>query len=526
MSLPETANPAAPPRRILLLLTLSVAQFVIVMHFAATETGLPVIQAALDASGSDLSWILNSHMLFLAGLLLPMGAISDYFGHRRVFIAGLLIFGLATSVAAASEEVYQIVVMRSIMGVAAAALVPATLAIVSETFPERNEFRRAVGVWSAAAPAGGIIGLVGAGMVVKFFSWGTIFLLPLPFVLAGLIGAVFVVPPTKRATSSRPFDPMGALLGMVSVGAFVYGVIEAPNNGWGSAVVLGMFVISGCAAICFVYWERWTQHPVLKMSYFKNPLFTVPLAAAVAGSLGLFAYVFLLTQYFQFAQGHTALDSGLRTLPHAALAVFVSLAAPLLVTARGVRFAMCTALFIETAGLIWLALATPHTPYWAVMGALALIGSGFSILITTTPAAIVAGLPEDQAGVGSAMSETAKMTGGSVGIAIGGTLLSIGYRNSIGSTIDDLSAEIPAASEALAGARDSVGRSLSAAEDLGGTAGEKLADAAVDAFNTGMTLSLLIGAAIAFMAGIAVALLYPKTAKTAASETAVGSASF
>ena len=491
----------------------------IVMHFAATETGLPVIQAALDASGSDLSWILNSHMLFLAGLLIPMGAISDYFGHRRVLIAGLLIFGFASGVASASQEVYQIVVMRSIMGVAAAALVPTTLAIVSETFPEQNEFRRAVGVWSAAAPAGGIIGLVGAGLVVKFFSWGAIFLLPLPFVLAGLIGAVFVVPPSKKTASAHPFDPMGALLGMVSVGAFVYGVIEAPNNGWGSAVVLGMFVISGCAATCFVYWERWTRHPVLRLSYFKNRLFTVPLLAAVASSIGLFAYVFLLTQYFQFAQGHTALDSGLRTLPHAALAVFVSLAAPLLVTARGVRFAMCAALLLETAGLTWLALATPHTPYWVIVGAVAAIGSGFSILITTTAAAIVAGLPEEQAGVGSAMSETAKMMGGAVGIAIGGTLLAIGYRSSIKSTIDELSAESSAATETLTGARDSIGRSLSASDELGGTAGERLADAAVNAFNTGMTLSLLVGAAIAFAAGIAVALLYPKNIKALTPET-------
>lgn len=520
-------NPSAPPRRILQLLTLSVAQFVIVMHLAASETGLPVIQAALDASGSDLSWILNSHMLFFAGLLLPMGAISDYFGHRRVFIAGLLIFGIASGIAAASEQVYQIVLMRSIMGVASAALVPTTLAIVSETFPEREEFRRAVGVWSAAAPAGGIIGLVGAGMAVKFFSWGSIFLLPVPFVLAGLAGAVFVVPPSKKtAVETRPFDPMGALLGMVSVGAFVYGVIEAPNNGWGSVVVLGMFMIAGCAAVLFVFWERWTQHPVLKLDYFKNLSFTVPLMAAISGSLGLFAYVFLLTQYFQFAQGHTALDSGLRTLPHAALAVFISLAAPLLVAAKGLRFTMCAALFLETAGLTWLALATPHTPYWGIIGALALIGAGFSILVTTTPAAIVAGLPEDQAGVGSAASETSKMMGGSIGIAIGGTLLATGYRSSITSTIDELSAESPAAAEILAGAKDSIGRSLSAADDLGGTAGEQLASAAVNAFDTGMTLSLLVGAAIACVAGTAVALLYPKTAKAVAPETAVGSASF
>jgi len=520
-------SPSAPPRRILQLLTLSVAQFVIVMHLAASETGLPVIQAALDASGSDLSWILNSHMLFFAGLLLPMGAISDYFGHRRVFIAGLLIFGLASGIASAAEEVYQIVVMRSIMGVASAALVPTTLAIVSETFPEREEFRRAVGVWSAAAPAGGIIGLVGAGMAVKFFSWGSIFLLPVPFVLAGLAGAVFVVPPSKKtAVQTRPFDPMGALLGMVSVGAFVYGVIEAPNNGWDSAVVLGMFVISGCAAVLFIFWERWTQHPVLKLDYFKNLRFTVPLMAAISGSLGLFAYVFLLTQYFQFAQGHTALDSGLRTLPHAALAVFISLAAPLLVAAKGLRFAMCAALFLETAGLTWLALATPHTPYWGIIGALALIGSGFSILVTTTPAAIVMGLPEDQAGVGSATSETAKMMGGAVGIAIGGTLLATGYRRSINPTIDKLSAESAANAETLEGARDSIGRSLSAADDMGGTAGEQLAEAAVNAFNTGMTISLLAGAAIALIAGIAVAVLYPKAAKTSADKVAPGPASF
>ena len=520
-------NPPRRKSRTLLLLTVSVAQFVIVMHLAASETGLPVIQAALDASGSDLSWILNSHMLFFAGLLLPMGAISDYFGHRRVFIAGLLIFGLASGIASAAEEVYQIVVMRSIMGVASAALVPTTLAIVSETFPERDEFRRAVGVWAAAAPAGGIIGLVGSGVMVKFFYWGSIFLLPVPFVLAGLAGAVFVVPPSKKtAVETRPFDPMGALLGMVSVGAFVYGVIEAPNNGWGSALVLGMFVISGCAAALFVFWERWTKHPVLRLDYFKNLSFTVPLMAAISGSLGLFAYVFLLAQYFQFAQGHTALDSGLRTLPHAGLAVFISLAAPLLVAAKGLRFAMCFALFLEAAGLTWLALATPHTPYWGIIGALALIGSGFSILVTATPAAIVASLPEDQAGVGSAASETSKMMGGAVGIAIGGTLLATGYRSSINSTIDELSAESTLNAETLEGARDSVGRSLSAADELGGTAGEQLADAAVNAFDTGMTMSLLAGAAVACVAGIAVAVLYPKAAKTPDAEVTAGAASF
>ena len=520
-------NPPQRKSRILVLLTLSMAQFVIVMHLAASETGLPVIQAALDASGSDLSWILNSHLLFFAGLLLPMGAISDYFGHRRVLIAGLLIFGMASGIASATEEVYQVVVMRSIMGVAAAALVPATLAIVSETFPEREEFKRAVGVWAAAAPAGGIIGLVGAGVMVKFFPWGSIFLLPLPFVLAGLAGAVFVVPPTKRATDqTRPFDPLGALLGMVSVGAFVYGVIEAPNNGWGSALVLAMFVISVCAAVLFVFWERWTQHPVLRLDYFKNLRFTVPLMAAIAGSLGLFAYVFLLAQYFQFAQGHTALDSGLRTLPHAALAVLISLAAPLLVAARGLRFTMCFALLLEAAGFAWLALATPHTPYWGIIGALALIGAGFSILVTATPAAIVAGLPEDQAGVGSAASETSKMMGGAVGIAIGGTLLATGYRSSISSTIDELSAESAANAVTLQGARDSVGRSLSAADELGGTAGEQLAAAAVNAFDTGMTMSLLVGAAMAGIAGIAVAVLYPKAAKPSAAEVVSGPASF
>ena len=520
-------NPPQRKSRILVLLTLSMAQFVIVMHLAASETGLPVIQAALDASGSDLSWILNSHLLFFAGLLLPMGAISDYFGHRRVLIAGLLIFGMASGIASATEEVYQVVVMRSIMGVAAAALVPATLAIVSETFPEREEFKRAVGVWAAAAPAGGIIGLVGAGVMVKFFPWGSIFLLPLPFVLAGLAGAVFVVPPTKRAADqTRPFDPLGALLGMVSVGAFVYGVIEAPNNGWGSALVLAMFVISVCAAVLFVFWERWTQHPVLKLDYFKNLRFTVPLMAAIAGSLGLFAYVFLLAQYFQFAQGHTALDSGLRTLPHAALAVLISLAAPLLVAARGLRFTMCFALLLEAAGFAWLALATPHTPYWGIIGALALIGAGFSILVTATPAAIVAGLPEDQAGVGSAASETSKMMGGAVGIAIGGTLLATGYRRSINSTIDELSAESAANAATLEGARDSIGRSLSVADELGGTAGEQLAAAAVNAFDTGMTLSLLVGAAIALIAGIAVAVLYPKAAKPSAAEVVSGPASF
>ena len=259
------------PQRWWILGFLCLSLVLIVASVSSVNVALPSIQRDLDASGSDLQWIVDSYALFFAGMLLPLGAIGDYLGRRKVLIAGLLFFGLATGIAAAAEEAYQIIVMRAIMGTAAALIMPATLSILTEVFTKR-ELPKAIAVWAAFAGAGGMIGPIGAGLVLKWFWWGGVFALTIPLVLVGLFGAIFVVPSSRNGNGAHPFDPLGALLSIIIIGAFVFGVIEGPNYGWTNMAILGMFIITALAGTLFYFWEKKVSHPMLDPSYFRIPL--------------------------------------------------------------------------------------------------------------------------------------------------------------------------------------------------------------------------------------------------------------
>lgn len=528
----------------------------IVASVSSVNVALPSIQRDLDASGSDLQWIVDSYALFFAGMLLPLGAIGDYFGRRRALIAGLLIFGVATGIAAASTAAYQIIVMRAIMGTAAALIMPATLSILTEVFSKR-ELPKAIAVWAAFAGAGGMIGPVGAGLVLKWFWWGGVFALTIPLVLVGLFGAIFVVPSSRNGNGVHPFDPLGALLSIVIIGAFVFGVIEGPNYGWTDNAILGMFIITALAGILFYFWEKKVPHPMLDPNYFRSRRFNLSALAMTVMFFGLFGWLFMLTQYFQFAQGHSPLDAGLRMMPSAVVMLIVAPRSANIAAAWGTRKIVSRGLFMVSLGIAGLAFITPDTPYWVAVICLVVGALGGATLMPTVTERIVSSLPPEKAGVGSAMNDTTREVGGSIGIAIVGSLLAVGYRRGIDSTVSDLSeqlrgsggagnaagaadlgaTDLGAAGEsgmaALAGmvesAQDSIGRALGAAQGLAeegfGDFANRLVESATSAFNEGMTLGLGVIAGIVFLTSIVIGLFYPEDESERSLEVAPKAAS-
>ena len=393
------------PRRWWILGFLCLSLVLIVASVSSVNVALPSIQRDLDASGSDLQWIVDSYALFFAGMLLPLGAIGDHFGRRKALVAGLLIFGIATGIAAASTAAYQIVIMRAIMGTAAALIMPATLSILTEVFSKR-ELPKAIAVWAAFAGAGGMIGPLGAGLVLKWFWWGGVFALTIPLVLVGLFGAIFVVPSSRNGNGVHPFDPLGALLSIVIIGAFVFGVIEGPNYGWTDGAILGMFVIAALAGILFYFWEKKVPHPMLDPVYFKSRRFNLSALAMTVMFFGLFGWLFMLTQYFQFAQGHSPLDAGLRMMPSAVVMLIVAPRSANIAAVWGTRKIVSRGLFMVSLGIAGLALITPSTPYWVVVICLVVGALGGATLMPTVTERIVSSLPPEKAGVGSAVNDT------------------------------------------------------------------------------------------------------------------------
>jgi len=507
------------PRRWWILGFLCLSLVLIVASVSSVNVALPSIQRELNATNSDLQWIVDSYALMFAGFLLPLGSLGDHFGRRKVLILGLVIFGVATCIASAANEASQVILMRGIMGVGAALIMPATLSIVTEVF-SRSEQPKAIAVWSGFAGAGAVIGPIGAGLTLKWFWWGGVFLVTVPIVLVGLFGAIFVVPKTERRSHDFPFDPLGGLLSILAIGGVVFALIEGPNFGWTDLRVLVIFAMAVLAAIFFILWERATQHPMLDPVYFKNRHFSLSSLVITVVFFGLFGWLFLLTQYFQFAQGHTALDAGLRLLPSAVVMLLVAPRSAGLAAIIGARRIISSGMLMVGFGLGLLSFVEPSTPYWVVLICLVISSSGLALLMPTATQHIVSSLPSNEAGVGSAVNDTTREVGGSIGIAVVGSLLTVGYRRQVGDTVDDVADELSASGlpeEAVAlaeSARDSIGRALLAATELGsrGLAEEsvqRLRTVAIDGFSDGMTLALMVISATILLTGTFIAFSYP-----------------
>ena len=490
------------PRRWLILYILCLSLTMVVISMSSLNVALPSIQRELGASGSDLQWIVDAYVLVFAGLLLPFGALGDRWGRKRVLVIGMTLFGILSALAAFSTSPGQIIAYRGGMGVAAALVMPATLSIATVIFP-RSERPKAVAIWAAFAGAGGALGPPISGILLNFFWWGSVFLVAVPVAGVVLAGTLWIVP-ESRDDEQRPLDVVGALVSIAALGSLLFAVIEGPELGWGSAPVLGMFAAATVLVWGFVRWERRIRHPMLDPAYFGNRLFSLGAATITLVFFGMVGMFFVLTQYFQFAQGHTPLDAGFRNVPLAATMMILAPRSPAFTQRFGARASISGGLLLTATGLGIMAALTPASPYWIMVIALVTTATGLSLFMPASTHIVVTSLPQHKAGVGSAVNDTTREVGAAIGIAVLGTLLTVGYRSGMRTQVSGLP---DAAAEV---ASDSIGAALRVSRDLPAEQAARLTESAVDAFNRGMTLAMGVSAALLALTAAATYLLYPR----------------
>ncbi|MEL7210141.1 MAG: MFS transporter, partial [Actinomycetota bacterium] len=273
----ETAVQADPtpdqghPRRWSILAILCGSLVLVVVSVSSLNVAIPPIQRSLGASGSELQWIIDAYALVFAGLLLPAGALGDRYGRREALIAGLVVFAVASLGGMVADTPTQLILWRGVMGAGAALIMPSTLSIVATVFSPAEQ-PRAIAIWAGFAGAGGVIGLVSSGLLLRSWWWGSVFAINLPIVALMLVAVILVVPTSKDPDGTR-LDPVGAVLSIIALGAFVFGVIEGPEKGWTSPITVTAFVVAAVGLALFVRWELRSPHPMLDPRYFLDRRF-------------------------------------------------------------------------------------------------------------------------------------------------------------------------------------------------------------------------------------------------------------
>ena len=498
MSPPPTSSPVAPtaegdPRRWLVLGVLCVNLVLIVAAVSSTNVALPTLARpdTLNASQTGLQWIVDAYAIVFAGLLLPAGAIGDRFGRKGALQAGLAVFALASLVAAFSGSTGPLIGARAVAGLGAALIMPTTLSILTNVFPP-HERARAIGIWAGFAGAGGALGPLVGGFVLTHFWWGSVFLINVVIGAIALVAGGIVVPTSKDPERS-PLDPVGSALSMVGFGGFLFAVIEAPERGWTDPLVVGAFVLAAALLVGFVRWERGLRVPMLDISLFRVTRFATGTLTIAMAFFSLFGMLFLATQYFQYVRGDSPLVAGLALIPNALAMLFWAPRSERVVQRIGARPTVALGLGLHATGFVLFSFAGQDTPYALAGLALLVIGTGSGLAMAPTTSMIMAAVPMNRAGMGSAVNDTAREVGGAAGIAVLGSILATRYRAGLGSLLDRLPG--PVAELVDRG----VGQALDVAAGQGGAQGAALADAARASFVDAMALTLRIGALTAFV---------------------------
>lgn len=494
-------------RRIAALVSVALAVTLIVMDGSIVNVALPsLVRAFGGASNSQMQWIVDAYILVFATLLLSMGNASDRFGRRRVLVLGAVVFG-ATSVGAAySGSADALVAWRAAMGVGAAMIFPATLAILTHAFPEPRLRRLAIGIWAACSGFGVALGPVVGGWMLRHYEWGSIFLINVPIVALIIAGVMLSVRESREADRG-PLDALGNILAIGGLLALVWALIEAPVRGWSSPVLLGTaagaFVLLGL----FAWHESRVAHPVLDLRLVGSRACATACLAIGVAFFGLFGFVFMVTQYFQFVRGHDALEAGVRTLPFAgAIVVGAALAAQL---GRSVppRFLCATGLFLMAGGFGWVIMDLPDTPYLVLVGQMVALGIGLGLVSATATEQIMASLDSDRLGLASSLNDTARELGGTLGVAAMGSVFNAVYRTDVTTAFAD--APLPA--EAKDALRQSLGAAMVVVERVGEVAGpvaeQRVRGPVFDAFIAGFHSSSLVAAGLAAAGALAMLVL-------------------
>lgn len=494
-------EPEIYQRRWKILATLCSCLLLVSLGNSSLNLALPTIARELQLTSNQLTWMVDLYVLVFASLLFTTSSVADRYGRKLIMQSGLLIFLAATLYAAFfANSGIEVIAARGVMGVGAAMVMPVTLSIIENVFP-RKERPRAIAIWSGVAGGGIALGSIITGFLIEHYSWQSVFIFS---AVIGMLGLIFnqLLTPNSRDEHQTPIDWLGGALSAVGLFGLVYGIIEAPTHGLSNTAVLGALAVGLVSLVAFVLWQLRSKHPMLDMRLFKNPAFSIAALSVTLAFFALMGIFFSMSQLFQMIIGYSPLQSSFRMLPIMLLMMFISPFVPNIVKRFGTRKTVTTGLILLSGSFVIMSQWPTVPSYWYVLGSMLIMMTGTALTMTPSTNMLMSAIPRNRAGMGSAMNDTTRELGGSLGIAVLGGVLGSVYSRKITDTLQQLPDQAKeAASNSLAGA-------LAVAEHIG-PAGQTLIDAAKAAWMDGMSQATLIAAGIVAIAAIAAALWLP-----------------
>ena len=479
-------TPPSPRLRWLALAVLVLAVLLVGIDVTVLGLAAPFLSEDLRPSSTQLLWIGDVYSFVIAGLLVSMGSLGDRIGRKKLLLTGSVAFGLVSVLTAYAGSAETMILWRALMGVAGATLMPSTLALIRNLFPDPRERSLAVGVWGAMASAGAAVGPVVGGFLLEHFWWGSVFLINLP-VMAVLVIVGSKLLPESKNPAPGPWDLPSVGLSMVGIIGVVYAVKEAAAYGprWDVALAAAVGVL---ALVSFVRRQLRLPHPLLDMRLFRNRGFTGAVIADLLTILGLSGLVFFLSQFLQMVQERTPFEAGLAELPAALGSVTAGLLAGRIARRTSVRGSVSgglAAVGLALGACVWLQATTGYVLLGSI---LLVVGLGAGLAFTVTADVILSSVPKEQAGAASAVSETAYELGAALGIALLGSVVTGVYRSF------PTPAGVP--EHAAGEARHSLGEAVETAHTLPGGAGERLLAAAQETFTEGLRVGAGVGSVV------------------------------
>jgi EmrB/QacA subfamily drug resistance transporter len=487
---PATIDEARQRRSVL------IAVCVALMAVIAAVTGLNVAQQQiavdLDASQSQVLWMINIYTVTLAALLLPLGALGDRLGRRPMLLTGLTVFGIATAAAGLAPSTEVMVGARFASGVGAAMIMPVTLAVITSTFPEQ-ERSKAIGVWTAVAGGGGVIGMFLSAILVDTVSWRWLFVLPVVLVAVAAALALRSVPNSREAVEHR-FDLGGSVASLITVVGLILLLHEGPEQGWTAPVTLASLAVGVLGAIAFATIELRHPAPLLDIGLFRQRGLSsgsITLLAVFGVQAGIFVVLF---PFFQAVLGWSGIASTFALMPMAGLMMVSSGLAPQVAGRVGARATMATGVVLSASGLALMAtFVSVDGGYLSVLPGMLAMGLGMGLSMMPSTEAITSSLDRDRQGVASALNDVTRELGTALGVALLGALVTTGYRSAIDGRLDGVPAGLADT------AREGIANALGAASGAGtdsGTIVEAAQQSFVDGWQQGMWAGAVVMAAL------------------------------
>jgi EmrB/QacA subfamily drug resistance transporter len=502
----------------LILTALLLAAFLVNLDTTLVNVALPAMVRELHATTAQLQWVVDSFNLVFAALLLTFGSLSDRFGRKGMLLAGLAVFGTASLVGGFTNSPAELIAARSVMGLGAAMTFPATLSLISNVFTERSERARAIGLWGAIGGVAIAMGPIVGGWLLEHFRWASIFIAMAPVAALAIALAALVIPTSKDEDAPAPDIP-GLVLSSTTMALLVFTIIEAPAYGWTTARTLAGFAASAVLLAAFVIRERRAAHPMLDVRLFRNLRFSAASGAVTISFFTLFGFIFLITQYFQFVRGYGPLSTGVRLLPVALSVGAGSVAGTQLAVRAGTKLVVTTGL-VATAGFYaWVAATTSATlSYGVIVAQMVIYGLGMGLTSAPATESIMGAISRRKAGVGSAVNDSTRLVGGTLGVAVIGSVYASIYGSHLSATIP---AKVPGSVAAIA--HQSVGAAYLAAGKLAALGhpalGQALHQASTNAFLRGLTVGAIVAGAVA-AAGAVLAVLFLPAQPTSSAQPA------